>query len=48
MSVASHQYQRNSPAYLPEVLDTLARLRELSADVVAAATTANARRVLRL
>ena len=48
MTVASHRYQRNSPAYLPEVLDTLARLRGLSAEAVAAATTANACRVLGL
>ena len=46
MTVASHQYQRNSPAYLPEVLATLARLRDLPPAEVAAATTRNARDVL--
>lgn len=46
MTVASHQYQRNSPAYLPEVLDTMAALRKLPPAEVAAATTANARHVL--
>jgi TatD DNase family protein len=48
MTVASHQYERNSPAYLPEVLETLARLREGSAPEIARATTDNARRVLGL
>jgi TatD DNase family protein len=48
MTVASHKYQRNSPAYLPEVLTTLAALRGTSADEVAAATCANATRILGL
>ncbi|MEA3639587.1 MAG: TatD family hydrolase [Lamprobacter sp.] len=48
LSVASHQYQRNSPAYLPEVLTALAAVRETSAARLAAQTTANARRCLRL
>jgi TatD DNase family protein len=46
MTVASHQYQRNSPAYLPEVLATLAELRGTPAEGVAAQTTANAFDVL--
>ena len=48
MAVASHQYQRNSPAYLPEVLHTLAALRPEDADEIAAQTTANTREVLGL
>lgn len=48
MTVASHQYGRNSPAYLPEVLETLARLRGLPEAEVAAQTTENARRLLGL
>lgn len=48
MTVASHQYERNSPAYLPEVLHTLAELRGMPDTEVAAQTTANACRVLGL
>lgn len=48
MTVASHQYQRNSPEYLPEVLATLATLRGMPAQEVAASTTATARTVLGL
>ena len=48
MTVASHRYQRNSPAYLPEILHTLAQLRGRDEAEVAAQTTANARRVLML
>ncbi len=48
MTVASHRYERNSPAYLPEVLETLARLCDLPAPVVAEQTTRNAREVLGL
>jgi TatD DNase family protein len=48
MTVASHQYQRNSPAYLPEVLYTLDALRPEDAEEIAAQTTANARAVLGL
>jgi TatD DNase family protein len=46
MTVASHRFQRNSPAYLPEVLATLAMLRATPEEQVAATTTANALRVL--
>lgn len=42
MTVASHQYQRNSPAYLPEVRDTLAGLRRRSTEEIEALTTGNA------
>lgn len=48
MTVASHQYQRNSPAYLPEVLSTMATLRDQPQAEIAAVTTANARAVLGL
>ena len=48
MTVASHQYQRNSPAYLPEVLKTLAALRSEDASTIARQTVANARAVLGL
>jgi TatD DNase family protein len=48
MTVASHQYQRNSPAYLPEVLETMARLRGMPEAELAQATCANAHRVLGL
>lgn len=48
MTVASHQHQRNSPAYLPEVLAVLAELRNEDVTEVAATTTANARSVLDL
>lgn len=46
MTVASHRYQRNSPAYLPEVLQTLASLRDEQAEEIAACTRANVRAVL--
>lgn len=46
LTVASHQYQRNSPEYLPEVLASLAALRKLSWEELAAITTANARQIL--
>lgn len=41
-----HRYQRNSPAYLPEVLLTLAELRGETAEEIAATTTATAKAVL--
>lgn len=46
MTVASHQYQRNSPEYLPEVLAALAGVRAMDEAAVAAQTTTNARQVL--
>ncbi|MEW6645774.1 MAG: TatD family hydrolase [Pseudomonadota bacterium] len=45
---AAHRGERNSPEYLPEVLAALAEVRGEEAAVLAAATTANARSVLRL
>lgn len=48
MTVASHQYTRNSPAYLPEVLEALAGLRGEDANGLAAITRANTRGVLGL
>lgn len=42
LTVASHQYQRNSPEYLPEVLTALAEVRGTDPAEIAAATTANA------
>lgn len=48
MTVASHRYERNSPAYLPEVLETLALLRDTDPVDMAATTTRNARTVLGL
>lgn len=48
MTVASHQYQRNSPEYLPEVLQVLSELRGQSPQLLAAETSANARRILGL
>lgn len=48
MTVASHRYERNSPAYLPEVCLALAALRGESAQHVTDTTTANARRFLQL
>lgn len=46
MPPASHQYRRNSPSYLPEVLASLAELRDLPAADIAAVTSANARAAL--
>ncbi len=48
LTVASHQYQRNSPEYLPEVLAALAQLRDESSEAIAVATSNNARQVLSL
>lgn len=48
LTVASHRGQRNSPEYLPEVLEALAEVRGESRDEVAQRTTANAREVLGL
>ena len=46
MTVAAHRGERNSPEYLLDVLAALAEVRASSADQIAAATTANVRRVL--
>jgi len=48
MPPASHQYQRNSPEYLPEVLAALAQVRGESIMELAQQTTANACAVLEL
>ena len=48
MTVAAHRFERNSPAYLPDVLAALAGLRREPAGELAAQTTANVRRVLAL
>lgn len=42
---AAHQYQRNSPAYLPEVLETLAELRAEPVEAIARVTRENAYKV---
>lgn len=46
--LADHRGERNEPARLREVLDTIAALRGESADAVARATTANAERLFGL
>lgn len=45
---SAHVGQRNEPAYLPEILACVATLRGANPAVIAAATTANARRLFRL
>ena len=44
----AHRGQRNEPAYLPEILHTIADLRGAPAEEIARATTANARRLFKL
>ncbi|BAN69268.1 TatD family hydrolase [endosymbiont of unidentified scaly snail isolate Monju] len=46
MSGAAHRYQRNSPQWLPEVLDVLAELRPETREAIARQTSANALAVL--
>jgi TatD DNase family protein len=48
MTVASHHGQRNSPEYLPEILHTLAEIRQEDERNMAKQTTLNAKTVLRL
>lgn len=48
MAPADHRGQRNSPEYLPEVLQSLACLREEDAATIARQTTANAIELLKL
>lgn len=48
MTVASHQYQRNSPAFLPEVLLTLGQLRDIDPAALAEQTRQNTLDVLNL
>lgn len=45
---ACHRGERNEPAYIVEVLETIARLRNENPEAVAQATTENARRLFRL
>lgn len=42
LSPATHHWERNSPEYLPLVMQTIAQLRGISTETVAAQTTANA------
>ncbi|MBL1274953.1 MAG: TatD family hydrolase [Ectothiorhodospiraceae bacterium] len=46
MTGALHHGQRNSPEYLPECLQALAKIRDEDVNIVAAQTTANAEAVL--
>ena len=48
MTVSSHQGQRNSPEYLPEVLQSLAEIRQQRPEVIANQTSENARKVFHL
>jgi len=48
LTVAAHRGERNSPAYLPEVLAALAEVRDADPAELAARTTRNAREVLGL
>ena len=48
MTVEQHHGQRNSPEYLPFCLQALAEIREESIEVIANATTYNAKEILRL
>ena len=45
---AAHRGERNEPAFLPEVLDVIARLRGMEREDLAAATKTNAERLFRL
>ncbi len=47
LTVASHQGERNSPEYLPEILASLAAIRHEDPQTLAMATTANAWRVFK-
>ena len=48
LTVVSHRGERNSPEYLPEVLVSLAEVRDEGIEDLARRTTDNARAVLRL
>jgi TatD DNase family protein len=48
MTVFQHQYQRNSPVYLPYCLQALAEVRNETPEVIAAQTTENAISVFKL
>jgi TatD DNase family protein len=45
---SQHRGQRNEPAYLPEILQTVARLRQQSAELIAEQTSANTRRLFKI
>lgn len=45
---ATHRGERNEPAYLPEILSTIAQLKGMSTEQLAEQTTGNARRLFRL
>lgn len=48
LTVASHQGQRNSPEFLPEVVAAMAKVRNQPPEEIARATTVNARHLFRL
>jgi len=48
MTVAQHQGQRNSPEYIPHILQAIAQIKQLDTADVALATSANVNRVLQL
>lgn len=48
MTVFQHQYQRNSPVYLPYCLQALAEIRNEAPEVIAEQTTLNAKNVFKL
>jgi len=45
---SAHRGQRNEPGFLPEVIETMARLRDVAPEDIAAATCENARRLFNL
>ncbi len=48
LAVSAHQGQRNSPEYLPHVLNSLASIKQEPAEYVAKITTQNAKQILSL
>ena len=48
MTVFQHQYERNSPVYLPYCLQALAEVRNEAPEVIAAQTTENAKSILNI
>ena len=48
MTVAQHRGQRNSPAYLPFILESLAEIRAEKIETIAQQTSMNARNVLKI
>lgn len=46
MTGIAHRYQRNSPAYLPEVVEALAQLRHVTAAEITHSTTQNAHAII--